>query len=203
MSASGRRRAPTKGDRREQALLDALEDLLDEQPIARLSVDQIASAAGVSRTSFYFYFPSKEAAVMRLVERSVATIWQAPDSWLVGDGEPRSGLEHALAEVVRVWKEHGAVLAAVVEAAAYDRELWEFWRGLLEGFIEASAQRIRRDQQAGIARAGIDPRATAEALCWMNERYCYAALAAASPARPAAEVRRGLLDVWTRVVYRD
>jgi TetR/AcrR family transcriptional regulator, ethionamide resistance regulator len=203
MAASGRRRAPTKGDRREQALLDALEQLLAEQPIARLSVDQIASAAGVSRTSFYFYFASKEAAVMRLVERSVATIWQAPDSWLTGEGDPRRGLDHAVAAAVSAWQEHGAVLGAVVEAAAYDRELWEFWRNLLDGFIEASAARIRRDQKVGVARAGLDPRATAEALCWMNERYLYAALATAEPARPAAEVHRVLVEVWTRTLYDD
>jgi TetR/AcrR family transcriptional regulator, ethionamide resistance regulator len=198
----GRRRVPTKGDRREQAILDALERLLAAQPVARLSVDQIAAEAGLGRTAFYFYFASKEAAVMRLVERSVATIWQVPDSWLLGDdADPEDGLSRSLAEAVRVWTEHGAVVGAVVEAASYDRELWEFWRRTLEGFIDAATARIARDQNAGRARAGLDPRATAEALCWMNERYLYAYMAAGHTAKPAADVQRTLTDVWLRVVY--
>jgi TetR/AcrR family transcriptional regulator, ethionamide resistance regulator len=198
----GRRRAPTKGDRREQALLDALERLLAQQPVARLSVDQIAAEAGLSRTAFYFYFASKEAAVMRLVERSVATIWQVPDSWLLGDdADPAASLGRSLAETVRVWEEHGAVLGAVVETASYDREMWEFWRELLEGFIESAAARIARDRRAGRARADLDPRATAEALCWMNERYLYAALAADATPHRHAEVLETMTGVWRRVVY--
>jgi TetR/AcrR family transcriptional regulator, ethionamide resistance regulator len=197
-----RRRAPTKGDRREQALLDALERLLAAQPVARLSVDQIAAEAGLSRTAFYFYFSSKEAAVMRLVERSMAAIWRVPDSWLLGDDpDPADSLNRSIAAAVRVWEEHGAVLGAVVESASYDRELWEFWRRTLEGFIDAAAARIARDQKAGRARAGLDPRATAEALCWMNERYLYAYMAAGPTAKPAADVQRTLTDVWLRVVY--
>jgi AcrR family transcriptional regulator len=199
---AGRRRAPTKGDRREQALLDALERLLAQQPVARLSVDQIAGEAGLSRTAFYFYFSSKEAAVMRLVERTMSAIWQVPDSWLLDDdADPAESLNRSLGAAVRVWAEHGAVLAAVVEAASYDRELWEFWRRTLDGFIEAAAQRIARDQKAGRARADLDPHTTAEALCWMNERYLYAALAADGTPQRSAEVLETLAGVWKRVVY--
>jgi TetR/AcrR family transcriptional regulator, ethionamide resistance regulator len=197
-----RRRTPTKGDRREQALLDALELLLAEQPVARLSVDQIAGEAGLSRTAFYFYFSSKEGAVMRLVERSVAAIWQVPDSWLLdSEADPVDSLDRSLAETVRVWTEHGAVVGAVVEAASYDRELWEFWRRTLEGFIDAAAERIARDQKVGRTRPGLDPRATAEALCWMNERYLYAALAADGTPSRADEVHKTLLGIWLRVLY--
>jgi TetR/AcrR family transcriptional regulator, ethionamide resistance regulator len=198
----GRRRAPTKGDRREQALLDALERLLAQQPVTRLSVDQIATEAGLSRTAFYFYFSSKEAAVMRLVERSVAAIWQVPDSWLLGDDpDPAGSLSRSIAAAVRVWEEHGAVLGAVVESASYDRELWEFWRRTLEGFIDAAAARIARDQKAGRTRPDLDPRATAEALCWMNERYLYAYLAGGATPKPGPDVRRTLTEVWLRVLY--
>jgi AcrR family transcriptional regulator len=198
----GRRRSPTKGDRREQALLDALERLLSQQPVARLSVDQIAAEAGLSRTAFYFYFSSKEAAVMRLVERSVAAIWHVPDSWLLGDDpDPAKSLSRSIAEAVRVWDEHGAVLGAVVESASFDRELWEFWRRIIEGFIDAAAERIAGDQNAGRARGDLDPKATAQALCWMNERYLYAYMASSGTPKPSADVRRTLTDVWLRVVY--
>jgi TetR/AcrR family transcriptional regulator, ethionamide resistance regulator len=201
--ADGRRRAPTKGDRREQALLDALEQLLAEQPISRISVDQIARAAGLTRTAFYFYFGNKEAALRRLAERAVAAIWEVPDSWLLDEGDPHEGLERGLAVTVQAWVEHGAVFAAVAETAAYDADFWAFWREQLEGFIEAVAERIEADRARGLTREGIDPRGAAEALCWMNERYLYVYLAREDGRRAPEEVKDVLLDLWRRAIYRD
>src|ERR671939_495555 len=120
--SAGRRRAPTKGDRTEQALLDALERLLAEQPISRISVDRIARAAGLTRTAFYFHFASKEAALRRLVERAVAAIWEVPQSWLLGEGDPDEGLERGIAVTAQAWATHGAVFAAVAETAAQDAD---------------------------------------------------------------------------------
>jgi AcrR family transcriptional regulator len=199
--AAGRRRAPTKGDRREEALLDALEQLLGQQPISRVSVDRIARAAGLTRTAFYFYFASKEAALRRLVERAVAAIWEVPDSWLLDEGDPEEGLERGLAVTAEAWAKHGAVFAAVAETAANDADLWGFWREQLEGFIDAAAKRIEADRARGLTREGIDPRPLAEALCWMNERYLYVSLARDDNRRPPEEVQRVLLDLWRRAIY--
>jgi AcrR family transcriptional regulator len=200
---SGRRRSPSKGDRRESALLDALEQLLAERSIASVSVDQIAGRAGVSRTAFYFYFPSKELAAMALVERVVAAIWQGPDTWLTGDGDPRTELGRAIGELTRAWTEHGAVLNAMVEAAAYDRELWDMWREVMDGFIEAATARIERDAGRGLTQEGLDARAVAGALCWMNERYCYATLGGDVSTSTPEQVTRILVDVWLRTIYDD
>jgi AcrR family transcriptional regulator len=200
-AAAGRRRAPTKGDRREQALLDALEELLGQQPISRISVDRIARAAGLTRTAFYFYFASKEGALRRLVERAVAAIWEVPDSWLMGEGDPHEGLERALAAAVEAWAKHGAVFAAVAETAAQDADFWGFWREQLDGFIDAVTKRVEADRADGLTREGIDPRALAEALCWMNERYLYVSLARDDNGRSPAEVQRVLLDLWRRAIY--
>jgi AcrR family transcriptional regulator len=198
-----RRRPPTKGDRRESALLDALEELLAERSIAQVSVDRIAARAGVSRTAFYFYFPSKEAAVIALVERVVAAIWHAPDTWLTGDGDPRAELDRAIAELTRAWSEHRAALNAMVEAAAYDAELWALWREQMDGFIAGATARIERDTARGLTREGLDAAGIAGALCWMNERYCYTMLGDADAQAAPDEVRRSLVDVWMRTIYRD
>jgi AcrR family transcriptional regulator len=200
-AAAGRRRAPTKGDRREQALLDALEELLGEQPISRISVDRIARAAGLTRTAFYFYFTGKEGALRRLVERAVATIWEVPDSWLLGEGDPHEGLERGLAATAEAWSKHGAVFAAVAETAAHDDDLWGFWCEQLDGFIDAVTARVQADRDRGLTREGIDPRSLAEALCWMNERYLYVYLARGDDGRSSAEVQRVLIDLWRRAIY--
>jgi AcrR family transcriptional regulator len=55
---------------REQQLLEAAERLFIEQGFAATSFDDIARAAGVTRSLIYSYFPSKEAAYLAVVQRA-------------------------------------------------------------------------------------------------------------------------------------
>ena len=64
----GRRSARPSGDDREQAILATAERLLEERSLADISVDDLAKGAGISRPTFYFYFPSKEAVLLTLLE---------------------------------------------------------------------------------------------------------------------------------------
>ncbi len=51
-------------------ILDALQQLLEEQKIQNISVSDIANKAGIGKGSIYYYFPSKEAIVDALIERN-------------------------------------------------------------------------------------------------------------------------------------
>jgi TetR/AcrR family transcriptional regulator, ethionamide resistance regulator len=203
-AAAGRttRRPPTKGDRRERALLDSMEELLARRPLAEVSVDQVARRAGVSRTAFYFYFGSKEAALRALVERTLASVWRTAGDWFFSDADPQTSLRRGVEGLVGAWIEHAALLTAVADAASYDAQLRAFWRDQLESFIAAVTERIERDAEAGLTRDGLDPRAVAEALCWMNERYCYSYLGSEPPPRTAAEAADSLFWVWRHAIYR-
>ena len=55
-----------RGEHRRAALLHALEAQLQERALADISVASITREAGVARSAFYFYFPSKNAAVAEL-----------------------------------------------------------------------------------------------------------------------------------------
>ena len=68
----GRRSSRPSGDDREQAILATAERLLEERPLADISVDDLAKGAGLSRPTFYFYFPSKEAVLLTLLEPVIA-----------------------------------------------------------------------------------------------------------------------------------
>ena len=68
----GRRPARLTGDDREAAILATAERLLGERPLAEISVDDLARGAGISRPAFYFYFRSKDAVVLSLLDRVVA-----------------------------------------------------------------------------------------------------------------------------------
>lgn len=51
-------------------ILDALQQLLLERSVQTISVSDIAQAAGIGKGSIYYYFPSKDAIVEALVQRS-------------------------------------------------------------------------------------------------------------------------------------
>ncbi|MCV7176074.1 helix-turn-helix transcriptional regulator [Mycolicibacterium sphagni] len=51
-------------------LLDSIEKLLQSTSIADLSMEAIASAGSLSRTSVYFYFGNKSDAVDALIARA-------------------------------------------------------------------------------------------------------------------------------------
>lgn len=51
-------------------ILDALQKLLKDRKIQNISVSEIAKAAGMGKGSIYYYFPSKEAILNALIERS-------------------------------------------------------------------------------------------------------------------------------------
>nr|BFE65690.1 hypothetical protein GCM10020063_102160 [Dactylosporangium thailandense] len=80
-AVNARRDEPSDTELRER-VLDALRELLDTRTFDSLSVAEIIAAAGVSRASFYFYFPSKQAALAELVRRAVGAGHVAAEPWL-------------------------------------------------------------------------------------------------------------------------
>ena len=67
-SGRGRRSTRPSGDEREAAILATAERLLEDKKFADISVDDLAKGAGLSRPTFYFYFPSKDAVLLALVD---------------------------------------------------------------------------------------------------------------------------------------
>ena len=66
------RRPPVGRRPRAGASSTTAERLLEERPFADISVDDLAKGAGLSRPTFYFYFPSKDAVLLTLFERVIA-----------------------------------------------------------------------------------------------------------------------------------
>lgn len=51
-------------------ILDALQKLLENRDMRTISVDEIARKAGIGKGSVYYYFPSKDAILEALIERT-------------------------------------------------------------------------------------------------------------------------------------
>jgi TetR/AcrR family transcriptional regulator, ethionamide resistance regulator len=200
-SARSSQAAPTpKRAAVQAAVLRATEQLLAEgRSYADLRIERIARRAGISRTAFYFYFRDKRELLLRLTEDVSERLFEQADIWFSGDGEPEAELRAALTNIAAEYREHGVLLAAIVEVSTYDEEFAALWRTIVGRFVEATEKRIERERAHGRAAPG-DGRATAFALCWMTERALYQQFVQEEPLPPAALVE-AQVGIWLRAVY--
>jgi TetR/AcrR family transcriptional regulator, ethionamide resistance regulator len=175
----------------EAAVLRATEELLEEgASFAELGIERIATRAGISRTAFYFYFRDKRELLVRLTEEVNAELVAAASTWWSGESDLRS----ALGAIAALYREHGALLRAVVEVSTYDEEIARFWRSLVARFAEPTRERIEAEGGEP-ALAG----ATAFALVWMVERSFYQQLVQGEPV-PPDELVDAMATIFERTV---
>ena len=202
MATLSRRPEPTSAKRAEieARVLEATEALLSEgASYTDLGIERIATRAGISRTAFYFYFDDKRELLMRLTEDVAELLYAEADAWWSGAGDGPAELDSALRKVIALYREHGVLLRAVVEAAAVDDAVAGFWRALVGRFVEASRRRIESEQ----AERRIGPMPAEEiafALSWMTERACYQRLVQGADLADA-DFTTGLVRIWTGAVY--
>lgn len=202
--SAGRRRSaqPRKGDLRERAILDAAEAQLEAVGSAAMTVETIATGAGISRASLYFYFGSKRDVLTALVARTIAIMRADARAAATEDAEPPAEtIARAVQQTARVWLEHGRVLGLAVELSPTVPEIAALWDETVDAYAAAMAETLVR---AGLPDGDgpTDARALAAALCWMTERSLFRAYAGA-PDDPAAALHRAAqtaAEVWRRAL---
>jgi TetR/AcrR family transcriptional regulator, ethionamide resistance regulator len=191
-----RRRRPEEAERE---ILDAAEELLRGGRFSALTVDELMSRTGLSRASFYVYFRDRHHLIMRLTDRIGGELFEMSERWLRGSGDPIEDARAAVEGVTAVYAEHGPVLRAIAEAASHDQEVETIYHDLIERFVVATSTRIEEEIATGRINP-LDPRETARALVWMNERYLLETLGRL-PQEPVDRVVETLWMVWVRVLY--
>jgi TetR/AcrR family transcriptional regulator, ethionamide resistance regulator len=187
-----------------ERILDALRSLLHERTFDTLSVAEIITAAGVSRASFYFYFPSKQAALAELVRRAVGAGHGAAQPWLQDQANPAEALRAGVAAGAELWLDNAAVLRAIVESWASDPQLRDLWLAQMATFTKAAIARIEAGQQADPAAArldGVDVPALAASLTWAGERLYYLAACGIPPFDDRAILVDTLTHLWVSALY--
>jgi AcrR family transcriptional regulator len=185
----------------QSAVLAATSELLGEGvSYADLNIERIATRAGISRTAFYFYFRDKRELLLRLTEDVTDELYRQGDIWFSGAGEPTAEVAEALQKIGALYREHGAVLRAIVQAAATDDEVAVFWHAILDRFVDATARRIDELRSDGGTVVAEDARATAFALCWMIERAFNQQLVLGEPIAHDQLVA-ALSGIFVRAVY--
>lgn len=191
-----RRREETKA-RLQTAMLQQLRN----SSFQELRVEDIAEAAGVSRSGFYFYYPDKTTLLIDSVGDIGGLVFEQATKWWQGEGEPGELIRAALEGIAQIWVEHGDLLRVAVEVATYEEHFRDFWNDLLNPFIDATAAHIEAEQQAGRVHAELDPRGTAEVIIWGFERVLYQIIAL--DGRGPEDVVEPTTAVWRLALYGE
>jgi AcrR family transcriptional regulator len=199
----GRRATRASGDDREREILETAEKLLSERPLSEISVDDLAKGAGISRPTFYFYFPSKDAVVLTIIDRLVAAAAGSREQALktLAEGDPRAGLRQGLEDLYGAFRSRRAVVLAAAELRTTNAEARDLWSEVMEAWVADVTAVIEAERARGAAPPGEPARDLAIALVQMNERVQYATFADESPSLADDRVLDVLVDIWLRAIY--
>jgi len=192
----GRRRKREQA--REQVLRGALR-LSEERPFHDVTVEEIAKAAGISRSAFYTHFSDKHDLLLAALREVAGELGRESEGWWEGEGPPADRVRQAISGVVSIYAEHASLLRVATEVSTYDDEVRAFWVSVIDRFISEAADHIRSEQREGLIPDLLEPRPTAEGLVWMVERCCYVYLAAGD--RSPEKLVDELTPVWAAALY--
>lgn len=191
-----RRRAPEAA---RAEILDAAARLFLERPPHEVSVRTIMAATTLARPSFYDHFDRRASLIMELVEPLMDLNRGVLERWPPAPEDPRAAARSVIEALITVWREHGALLAALADASRVDEDAAAAYRRFSEDSVTQVATRIRRELETGTVR-GLDPEQTALALVLMNRAYITTQLFGPDP-QPDEAIVDTLVAIWTRVLW--
>lgn len=157
--------------RNRSRLLDATASLMSTgEPLKRLNISRIVSAAGMSRAAFYLHFRSKEDLIRALAEREISSwiIFATPT--LDRSTVSQAALRRLAVRIIEVYRAHCGVLSGIIELAEYDEETRRAWRETMHSIARRfeSALRLWRP---GLPEA--EAALLARMIAWAGERFLH------------------------------
>ena len=200
--ARGRRAARPSGDDRELAILETLEQLLQGRGFADISVDDLAKGAGISRPTFYFYFPSKDAVLLTLFGRVISEA-DATFEGRVEDyaRDPAKAWRDGIYAFFEPLRAHVGVALAGVAATNTNAEIRELWSTYMQKWIDRTAAVITAERARGAAPETLPAHDLAAALNLMNERAMIASYTGQKPSIAENAALDTLVHVWITSIY--
>ncbi|MDK2757761.1 MAG: TetR/AcrR family transcriptional regulator [Blastomonas fulva] len=114
-------------------LMDAAEDMVRARGAINLSLSEVAAACGMSQSSFYRYFPSKEAFFEAIAGRWFEELNQIMEEVVASDLPPREKLFQFFARRVAVKRARFEADPALFKANMdLGEEHWEVIRGYVD-----------------------------------------------------------------------
>lgn len=114
------------------AIIDAAMVVLADKGLARLTIDGVASAAGVTKGGLFHHFPTKDALIDGVLETMIAFAAASIDEEMAADPEPHGRFTRAYVNGVfdkRCIRDsvtsHALCLSMIADPALQDR--WATW----------------------------------------------------------------------------
>jgi AcrR family transcriptional regulator len=199
----GRRRTQSRGDLKEAAILACAWELLASKPVAEITIEQLASGAGISRPTFYFYFDSRESVIRALSEQVADGLLETVTTPLGHSAEPPDVLIRAMAErYMHRWRREGPILRAMAPLYESDPEHRAFWDSITGRIKDALAEAIEAERARGRALPGPpDAGDLARILMGMFWRAGYELSLSPRSTRADTRVIDTLTTVCLRAIY--
>lgn len=153
-SAGRRRVGPSKGDLKEAAILDTAWHLLAEKSVTAITIEELAAGAAISRSSFYFYFDSRDAVIRALAVRVATDLGGTVLGAIKSDLGARHAISTVITGLLERWRLNGPLLRAMDVQAQSDPELRTFWSVATEGVVTEAAAVIDGLRTTGAALSG-------------------------------------------------
>lgn len=184
-------------------ILEAVEHLLGQMPLRELTVPLILRESGISRATFYAYFPSKNAAVIAVIAQTMDEIDHSAQPWLDDTGGTVADtLKATLEGTSAAWQTHGAVLCSLVENWHAIPELLHIWQANVNRWVEVISARIDADRAAGLAPPGIDSAKLAAGLIWNGQQFFYLGTLGVDPRIPTIkDAVEAMYPMWLGAIY--
>jgi len=202
MPQRGRRPTRVTGDERQESILVTMEHLLEDRSFDDISIDDLASGAGISRPTFYFYFSSKDDVLLALLDRTIREVEhrvaELPRDF---ESDPEGSWRRSIAVFVDVFSAHSDVSAATTGARLRNPSVNELWSRAMSSWADYSTEVIVAERARGAAPAGIDAKDLSVALNLMNERVLTAVFTGDSPAIDRSRAVDTLSTIWLRSIY--
>jgi AcrR family transcriptional regulator len=190
---------PTRAAAR-RTIIRTVEAILADEGMPGLNVSAIMRRADISRTAFYRVFDDVYAVLADLVESLGAELATASGTWYRGETGSPEVIHGNLRSYARVFAPHGPTLEAIRDAGAFDADVRELWRHLVQGFADAAEAAIRRDQRSGAIDADLDAALAARALTLMGEQASIALFGRHGTGTPESYADL-LTPVWSRTLF--
>jgi len=202
-TSRGRRSARPSGDDRQLAILTTAERLLEQRPLTDISVDDLAKGAGLSRPTFYFYFPSKDAVMLTLFERVIVEADSALESMVANPPADLKALWRIGINVfVETFGSHRAVSLAA-ESARTNKDLRELWSRFMQKWVAHIATVIEAERSRGAAPVTLPADELSAALNLLNEKVMLSSFAGDRPSVPRERLLETLVHIWVTSIYGE
>lgn len=194
-SAVGETRRAKAVARRRAQLIEAARELLVSQGFHRLSLEEVARGAGVTRKTVYNHFGSK-LGLLGTIFDAVATkgeIWRLMESAELPD--LREAVTRAAEASCRLWSSDRELLRRLVGLAALDPDIAAVVMEREQRREATWARLVQRLAAAGMLRSGISPEQAVRALMALTSFATFDTLTPPdAPPEVTVELLRRLLD---------